>query len=238
LSTVNEDSLNPDNFFYFDLIGKKIDYDVTYGGVGCSCNAAIYSVQMPAMDYNGNPIAGDGGDYYCDANQVGGHWCPEMDWFEGNEYVVASTPHKCDDPGQSKEYWNCDRGGCGTNSYYTDSNLFRPDSGAEIDTSKTFHQAIEFDGSGDNLNWMKTTMSQGSFSKTYDVCSNSGYFSQLHGAQMNHHTIVMSLWGTDYGTMSWLDQMTGCGGDCNPDSSVTFSNIKITTMNGDVEFTQ
>jgi len=81
-------------------------------------------------------------------------------------------------------------------------------------------------------------MSQGSFSKTYDVCSNSGYFSQLHASQMNHHTIVMSLWGTDYNTMSWLDNMTGCGGDCNQDSSVTFSNIKITTMSQDVEFTQ
>merc|ERR1712178_335820 len=99
-------------------------------------------------------------------------------------------------------------------------------------------QAVEFDGSGDNLNWMKSTLTQGSVTKTYDVCSNSGYFGQLHSAQMNHHTIVMSLWGTDWNTMSWLDQMTGCGGDCNEDSTVTFSNIKITTMNSAEQFTQ
>jgi len=113
--------------------------------------------------------------------------------------------------------------------------LLKPAQNAEIDTTQTFHQAIEFDGSNGSLNWMKTTMSQGSFSKTYDVCGNSGYFSSIPNHQLTHHTLVMSLWGTDYGTMSWLDSMTGCGGDCNENSAVTFSNIKITTMNSATE---
>ena len=36
--------------------------------VGCHCNAAGYFIDMPG------PNGGEGGDYYCDANFVGGQW--------------------------------------------------------------------------------------------------------------------------------------------------------------------
>lgn len=40
---------------------------------------------------------------------------------------------------------------------------------------------------------------------------------------------VMSLWGSDYDDMAWLDGNTGCVGDCsNLDGvEVTLSNFKI-----------
>ena len=42
---------------------------ITYSSsVGCHCNAAGYFIGMPG------PNGGDGGDYYCDANFVGGQW--------------------------------------------------------------------------------------------------------------------------------------------------------------------
>ena len=36
--------------------------------VGCHCNAAGYFIDMPG------PGAGDGGDWYCDANFVNNQW--------------------------------------------------------------------------------------------------------------------------------------------------------------------
>lgn len=156
-----EDDYNPDNYFYFDLVGKQITYDVTLDNVGCSCNAALYSVQMPAMDYNGNPVAGPSGDYYCDANDVGGKWCPEMDFFEANKYAMQTTPHKCDGI-NGHEYENCDRSGCSTNAWYVDSNMYGPNSYNTIDTTRTFTQQMNFWGCSGNLEWLQTTLYQDS----------------------------------------------------------------------------
>ena len=40
--------------------------------------------------------------------------------------------------------------------------------------------------------------------------------------------LIMSYWGTDYNTMSWLDSMTGCSGDCDTSGTATFSDITFT----------
>ena len=48
-----------------DLMNKVFSYSVDVSNVGCSCNAAAYFINMPGNN------AGDG-DYYCDANYVGG----------------------------------------------------------------------------------------------------------------------------------------------------------------------
>ena len=104
------DALGPDNFYAVNLLGGAIDYDVDLSKSGCSCNAALYLILMPAKDKNGNPEKGFG-DYYCDANMVGGHWCPEFDIMEANTYAWHTTPHKCDPPTDKGHYTNCDRGG-------------------------------------------------------------------------------------------------------------------------------
>ena len=59
--------------------------------VGCSCNAALYWVSMPGYGSDGKPAAGDMGNYYCDANKVGGVWCWEMDTIEANKHVAQVT---------------------------------------------------------------------------------------------------------------------------------------------------
>ena len=41
---------------------------------------------MPGKDWNGNYVKGGQGDYYCDANQVGGTFCPEFDIMEANKF--------------------------------------------------------------------------------------------------------------------------------------------------------
>lgn len=71
LSTQNEDTLNPDNFYTFSMLGKRVEFDVTFSSVSCSCNAALYTVQMPGRNQDGSPNPGSG-DYYCDANDGNG----------------------------------------------------------------------------------------------------------------------------------------------------------------------
>lgn len=38
-------------------------------------------------------------------------------------------------------------------------------------------------------------------------------------------TLAISNWGTDYDTMSWLDEDTGCKGVCDGNPTISFSNI-------------
>ena len=59
-------TLSPDAFWQVNLDEQHFTYDLNLSGVPCHCNAAGYFIKMPA------PNAGGGGDYYCDANYVGG----------------------------------------------------------------------------------------------------------------------------------------------------------------------
>jgi len=75
---------DPWSFFTPNLLGGSVEYDVDLSQMECGCVAAFYLVLSPALDWNGNPVPGSGNDYYCDANQVGGSWCPEFDIMEAN----------------------------------------------------------------------------------------------------------------------------------------------------------
>ena len=70
----------------------------------CGCIAAFYTVSMPAKDSSGNYTAGDDGLWYCDANQVGGTYCPEFDIMEANKYAYQTTPHSCNSPSSTGHY--------------------------------------------------------------------------------------------------------------------------------------
>ncbi len=94
------------------LSGKTLSYTLDISRVPCHCNAAVYFSAMPA------PEMGDGLDYYCDANCVGGQCCPEFDTLESNKHTIVSTLHNCEASG---DWWaNCDGAGCGINSWDVD----------------------------------------------------------------------------------------------------------------------
>merc|ERR1712071_100350 len=97
------DSLDADMYWQTPLMDMHFAYNIDLSNVGCLCNAAGYFIGMPG------PTGGEGGDWHCDANFVGGQWCPEYDCLESNKYTVAGTLHTCTgSPGN----WNdCDRGG-------------------------------------------------------------------------------------------------------------------------------
>ena len=98
---------------------------------------------MPGYNANGQPDPSQSKDYYCDANQVGGVYCPEMDIMEANQYAFAITPHKCDNP-VNKHYYYCDRGGCGRTVYKLDKNAYGPGSQYTINTLQKFNVKTEF----------------------------------------------------------------------------------------------
>lgn len=120
-------SLDPHGWYIPNLVGGSIEFDVDLSQAGCSCNAAFYLVSMPGYDANQNEDPSSGGDFYCDANKVGGVWCYEMDIMEANTYAWHTTPHHCDSP-QGKHFENCDRGGDGKSIYSQDPTAYGPGS--------------------------------------------------------------------------------------------------------------
>ena len=194
--------------------------------VGCNCNGALYFVTMPGYNSAQQPEPGGDKDYYCDANAVGGNYCPEMDVMEANKFAMASTAHTCQY--QPPHYYStCDRGGCGTNVLDVDSG-FGP--GKKFDTNRQFTLAVSFiTGSNGRLSTVTNYFSQGGQSIKFNAC-NPDYL-QWMGMSLPGIVMTISLWGTGDGGMSWLDGKSGCHGGCNLAASrVTFSNFRLDNL--------
>ena len=91
-------------------MGGYVEYDVDVSRQECNCVAAFYAIKMPGKNPDGSyhytdPFA------YCDANKVGGLYCPEFDLMEANKVGFNGTAHKCDAPSAAGYYNNCDGAG-------------------------------------------------------------------------------------------------------------------------------
>ena len=117
-------SYSPNIFVDYKLRNKTFSFTADISTVGCSCNAALYLVTMPGYSSDNQPNPGKDGNYYCDANDVNGEWCWEMDIMEANRYSIQITPHTCQSP-PGAYITDCDRGGCGTNGYNVNQNIFK-----------------------------------------------------------------------------------------------------------------
>lgn len=214
-------SYSPNMFQEYRLAGKTVTFTADLSNVGCSCDAAFYFVSMPGYGSNGQPTPGQWGAYYCDANDVNGVWCWEMDVMEANKYALAVTPHKCSQkPGGYIS--SCDKAGCGTNPYYSNKEAFGPSSSYKIDTTQAFTVSVNFGSS------IEVTLKQGSNSFQFQDCSNNGgYVSDMNEAFDYGMVLVMSYFGGSYNDFSWLDGMTGCQGNCPQDGYAIYSDIEI-----------
>ena len=63
-------------YYNMQLLGKELSYTVDNSNVGCSCNSAFYFASMPGYKSDGEYEPSTEGTYYCDANKVGGNFCP------------------------------------------------------------------------------------------------------------------------------------------------------------------
>ena len=79
-------SPNDKDYFIPNLLGGSIEWDVDLSQHECGCIAAFYMVKMPGVNSSGQTWWETDGWGYCDANQVAGNWCPELDLFEANKY--------------------------------------------------------------------------------------------------------------------------------------------------------
>eukprot|EP01012_Entosiphon_sulcatum_P055199 TRINITY_DN767_c1_g1_i2.p1 TRINITY_DN767_c1_g1~~TRINITY_DN767_c1_g1_i2.p1 ORF type:complete len:209 (+),score=49.46 TRINITY_DN767_c1_g1_i2:168-794(+) len=173
-------------------------------------------------------------DFYCDANNVCGVWCPEIDIMEANKYAFQVTPHKCDTP-TGKYYPHCDGGGCGRNSYRQNPGAYGPGSNYTIDTRSPFDVSISFVADASNaLSSVNTELRQNgkTFRMIHDSSCGQGYLPALSDALKDGMVVTISYWGDKSSTMSWLD-IPPCANtvDCNTATSFTFSNLAITNNN-------
>ena len=218
-------SFSPTSFFEMDLFGRKLKVDMDLSQVGCNCNAALYMLAMPAYNSSQKPEPGSAGDYYCDANKVGGSYCQDMDISEANKYAMASTAHNCTYV-PPHYYSSCDHTGCGANVLDSNAKYFGP--GKMIDTNKPFTLSVSFVSNGRPPTLSNITNHFWQQNRTIQFNSCNPNYLQWMGKSLTGMVMTMSLWGTGDGGMSWLDGKSGCHGGCNlANSEVTFSNFQV-----------
>jgi len=216
------------------LLAGSISFTVDLSRVGCACNLAFYFVSAPARDVDGIPIAGNTtyapGNYYCDANQVGGQWCPEVDVMEANTHAFQATPHKCDPPVGDRHYTHCDRAGCAQNTRYMNQ-AYGPGPSFSINTLQPFKVTTEFWASGSTLTGMKTTLQQGDHQVVLDHSNcDAAYLGALSKAMEAGMSLRITYWGDKAETMSWLDSPP-CGKQSCKGEPATISDISVSGPN-------
>ena len=191
----------------FKLLGSTLNFTVDLSTAGCACNVAFYLVSMPGYGADNQPDAGEG-DGYCDANDVGSQWCPEMDILEANTAAMAVTPHTCSPP-TGKHYSKCDKGGCSVNSYKQQATLFGLGSSFMVDSRRPFVVSTSFpaDATG-QLAAITTIISQGVSSfmlRHTDANCGAGYLEGMTSPLAAGMVPAVSVWGDGGSEMSWLD---------------------------------
>jgi len=204
-------------FQKINLLGATISFTADLSNVGCGEDAAFYFVGMPASSIGGN------GDYYCDANCVGGSCCTEMDVMEANRHSLQITPHMC-----TAATSGCDANGCALNTK-TIPNGFGPSTSFTINTLNPFTLSITFQSSGGQLSSIVSVISQGTKSITLthnSALCGSNYLPGMTTGLTGGMVAVWSFWS---GSMGWLDS-SACSSDtseiANP--KFIFSNLVIT----------
>jgi len=222
-------NFDPTVFRRFYVLNRTLSFTADVSSISCGCNAAFYFVLMPAYNQNQQPDPTKCGDYYCDANQVCGIFCPEVDLMEANRAALQITPHKCNNP-IGKYYPYCDGDGCGRNTKNMGNN-YGYGSNFLVNTQHPFNISYNFQTSGGVLSRIVSTISQNGrqFAIVHDESCGSGYLASLTDAFSQGLVLTTSYWsGATGSTMSWLD-VPPCNSNENCDTSGTaiYSDIMV-----------
>ena len=171
--------------------------------------------------------------YYCDANQVGGAFCPEFDIMEANIWAYRGVNHHCDEPNNG-HYTDCDRHGTCAVDVITDfpGNIpYGPGSQYTINSEREFHIKIDFTENdlGEFIRYSITLSQDGRQVTMNQDCPE--YLQKVTDVMKNGMTIAMSIWSS--GNLDWL-QHGRCQGGCGtPD--LKLKNFKFTTKNANTD---
>eukprot|EP00408_Alexandrium_pacificum_P042168 CAMPEP_0171237666 /NCGR_PEP_ID=MMETSP0790-20130122/43082_1 /TAXON_ID=2925 /ORGANISM="Alexandrium catenella, Strain OF101" /LENGTH=326 /DNA_ID=CAMNT_0011704021 /DNA_START=77 /DNA_END=1057 /DNA_ORIENTATION=+ len=88
----NNDTYSPGRYEVLPFMGKSLRWTTDMAGAGCGCNAALYLTSMRQCSETSQCF-----DHYCDANNVCGVRCAEIDLQEANMHAWHSTLHVLDD---------------------------------------------------------------------------------------------------------------------------------------------
>lgn len=226
LWTALDRSQSASSYTRFKLLGKSLSYTIDLSGVGCSCNAALYWVSMPGIGQDGLPATGSMGNYYCDANQVGGVWCWELDTIEANMYAMQVAPHTCNN-NADQHITFCDKGGATRNTWLVNPKGLCPSDDCIIDSRKPFRHVQNFVSDGSMLVRIENRLHQGQRVFPFNGTSDSNYLAAMSNVLQRGMTLTFQIWGGPELLMSWLDAMSGCSGNCSDGSRVVYSDISL-----------
>jgi hypothetical protein len=222
-------------FMALRLLGKSFRYTVDVSGAGCGCNAALYLTAM-----NSNKDQSECKDYYCDANEVCGVACEEIDIQEANRHAFYSTLHSKGDK---------DGSGIGYGAWRHDWDDTKYGPGAScIDTLKPFQVEAAFhtDQSG-LLERFQVTLSQEAKHGEGSVCQVSATKNEytpsnttrkgLTELSLTMHegmTPIISYWG-DGQDLLWMDGKGNGKGPCakeprHCEDTVKFYDFSVTDL--------
>jgi len=196
-STCTAGTYDNAQYLALDLRGKTFKYTTDLSGAGCGCNAALY---LTSMHQNEKPS--ECGDHYCDANNVCGESCSEIDIQEGNQYSWHSTLHSSQDhAGLGKGYggggpqWSGPRDWSGAD--------FGP-GGRCIETKHPFEVSVSFPMSEQGLLSMDVTLSQNGKDCPLSISvGNYAGMGELDAALAAGMTPIVSYWNS--ADMLWMD---------------------------------
>jgi len=220
-------------YLALNLLGKRMSYTTDMSDLGCGCNAALY---LTNMRQNSQPS--ECSDFYCDANNVCGQSCAEIDIQEGNKFSWHSTLHGRDDHGGlGKGIGGGGPGWSGPRDWSTAE--YGPGASC-VDTSKPFQVDVGFPADANcQLMAMEITLSQAARSDCKLKLAIEDYsgMPEMTLALTAGMTPIVSYWNS--ADMLWMD---GKGADeqgpCATDSPdqcgkrTKFSNFSVAAIPG------
>mmetsp|Transcript_123670 Transcript_123670/g.276241 ORF Transcript_123670/g.276241 Transcript_123670/m.276241 type:complete len:646 (-) Transcript_123670:81-2018(-) len=213
-------------YLALNLLGKTMSFTTDMSKSGCGCNAALYLVSMAQ-----NTHPSECNDYYCDANNVCGESCAEIDIQEANMYAWHSTLHSWSDRAGKGSGFGGGNGWEGPRDWAAED--YAP-GGRCIDTMSPFDVAVSFpvDAQG-QLVAMSVVLSQkGSPCDLRAEVRDYPGMRELSGALAAGMMPAVSYWSSK--DMLWLDgRGTDSKGPCKVDlekpcaDAVRFYNFTI-----------
>jgi len=213
-----EEDWKPDSIAQFQLLGRTLSFTVDLSEVGCACNLAFYLIAAPGRGIDGEPNRGNHREgappFYCDANKVGGQWCPEIDLMEANNHVFQATPHRCE-PSVEGHYELCDRGGCAQNTRDVEAS-YGPGDNYTIDTRYPFQVHSIFLEDDGVLTGIRTVLQQDPRRVVFEHSEcGATYLASLSDAVRAGMSLRITYWGDEAKTMAWLDAPPCAGETCS-----------------------